>query len=321
MALITLFSSQRPRDPSVAAKIKAAISRTKYNFTDRIQRLTESKQVIDALLLEELEEIMISADIGVGTTTEILDGIREKMNQNVLRDPANLRELLKDEIYKVLDLNSHPPARVSEGCPFVILVVGVNGVGKTTTIGKLAHRFRSEGKKVMLCAGDTFRAAANEQLCIWAERTGVSIVKQKLGTDPAAVLFDTLQSAKAHKIDYVIVDTAGRLHTKQNLMAELGKMTRVAAREIQDAPHETLLVLDATTGQNGLIQAREFSKSTNLTGLIITKMDGTAKGGIATAIVKELQVPIRFIGIGEDLEDLAEFSALDFTTYLLGEDL
>ena len=321
MGLITLFGSQQAKDSSVAAKIKAAVSRTRRDFSGRIQRLIENKQVIDSTLLEELEEIMISADIGVGTTAEILDGIRRKIKQKTLSDPTKLRDILKKELCEILDLNSPPPARVSDGFPFVILVVGVNGVGKTTTIGKLAHRLSSEGKKVMLCAGDTFRAAANEQLCIWAERTGVSIVTQKSGSDPSAVLFDTLQSAKANKVDYVIVDTAGRLHTKQNLMAELGKMARIAAREVQNAPHETLLVLDATTGQNGLIQAREFSNSTNLTGLIITKMDGTAKGGIATAIVKELQVPIRFIGTGEDLEDLVDFSADDFTNYLLGEDL
>jgi len=209
-------------------------------------------------------------------------------------------------------VNYTPPNEVPEGNPFVILIVGVNGVGKTTTIGKLAHRFHSAGKKVMLCASDTFRAAAVEQLEIWANRAGVPIIKQKTGADPSAVLFDALQSAKSRKIDYVIADTAGRLHTKHNLMAELEKMTRIAKREVPGAPHEVLLVLDATTGQNGLTQAREFTKSAGVTGLVLTKLDGTAKGGVVTAIAKDLKIPIRFVGVGEKMDDLIEFSADDF---------
>jgi fused signal recognition particle receptor len=205
---------------------------------------------------------------------------------------------------------------VPEGQPFVVLVVGVNGVGKTTTIGKLARRFAVEGKNVMLCAADTFRAAAIDQLEVWAKRVDVPIIKQKPGSDPSAVLFDALRSAKARNVDYVIVDTAGRLHTKHNLMAELGKMARIAAREVPGAPHEVLLVLDATTGQNGLVQAREFTKAAGLTGLILTKLDGTARGGIVTAIVRELGIPIRFLGTGEQLDDLVEFRAEDFVDSL-----
>src|SRR5439155_1012979 len=249
-------------------------------------------------MLDDLEAIMIGADIGVATTNEILKSIRDQMSRKTLRDPAELRSAIKEQLRKILNVNYTPPNEVPEGNPFVILIVGVNGVGKTTTIGKLAHRFNSAGKKVMLCASDTFRAAAVEQLEIWANRADVPVIKQKAGADPSAVLFDALQSAKARKIDYVIADTAGRLHTKHNLMAELEKMTRIAKREVPGAPHEVLLVLDATTGQNGLTQAREFTKSAGVTGLVLTKLDGTAKGGVVTAIAKDLKIPIRVIGVG-----------------------
>ena len=312
MEFITLFGTPKPKDPTLVEKMRSAVSRTKQDFTERLQNLVEGKKEIDSELLEELEAVMIGADIGVGTTTEILDTIRDQVSRQVLANPTELRDVLKSELRKSFDIEIQPPAEVPEGNPFVILVVGVNGSGKTTTIGKLAQRFTSDGKKVMLCAGDTFRAAATEQLEVWAARVGVPIVKQKPGADPSAVLFDTLRSAKARTIDYVIVDTAGRLHTKHNLMAELEKMTRIAGREVPDAPHEVLLVLDATTGQNGLIQAREFTKTARLTGLILTKLDGTAKGGVVTAIVRELQIPIRFVGTGEKIDDLVEFSADDF---------
>jgi fused signal recognition particle receptor len=234
----------------------------------------------------------------------------------MLQDPKELSGAVKEELRKILNVNYTPPKEIPEGNPFVILIVGVNGVGKTTTIGKLANRFQADGKKVMLCASDTFRAAAVEQLEIWATRAEVPLVKQKAGADPSAVLFDALQSAKSKKIDYVIVDTAGRLHTKHNLMAELEKMTRIAKREVPGAPHEVLLVLDATTGQNGLTQAREFTKSAGVTGLVLTKLDGTAKGGVVTAIAKELKLPIRFVGVGEKMDDLIEFSADDFVESL-----
>jgi fused signal recognition particle receptor len=234
----------------------------------------------------------------------------------MLQNPKELHGAIKEELRKILSVNYTPPKEIPEGNPFVILMVGVNGVGKTTTIGKLASRFQTDGKTVLLCAADTFRAAAIEQLEIWANRANAPIVKQKANADPSAVLFDAMQSAKAKKIDYVIVDTAGRLHTKHNLMAELEKMTRVAKREVPGAPHEVLLVIDATTGQNGLTQAREFTKSAGVTGLVLTKLDGTAKGGVVTAIAKELKLPIRFVGVGEKIDDLIEFSADDFVESL-----
>lgn len=315
MKFTNLFGTEK-KAPSVFEKIKQAVTQTKENFTERIQDLVEGKKQIDGDLLEELEAIMIGADIGVGTTAEILDSIRDQVTRQVLRDPGQLRTALKEELRKILNVNTVPPKEVAEGNPFVIIMVGVNGVGKTTTIGKLANRFKTSGKKVMLCASDTFRAAAVEQLEIWAGRTDTPIVKQKAGADPSAVLFDALQSAKARKIDYVIVDTAGRLHTKHNLMAELEKMTRIAAREVPGAPHEVLLVLDATTGQNGLTQAREFAKSAGVTGLVLTKLDGTAKGGVVTAIAKDLKIPIRFVGVGEKIDDLVEFSPEDFVESL-----
>jgi len=313
---ITLFGPPKKKEPSVLEKIKDAVAQTKENFTERIQDLVQGRKEIDADMLEELEAIMIGADIGVTTTNQIIDAIREQVSRKTLQEPSELRGAIKEELRKILNVNYKPPQEVAEGDPFVILMVGVNGVGKTTTIGKLANRFKKDGKSVMLCASDTFRAAATEQLEIWASRSDVPIVKQKQGADPSAVLFDALQSAKARKIDYVIVDTAGRLHTKHNLMAELEKMTRIAKREIASAPHEVLLVIDATTGQNGLTQAREFTKTAGVTGLILTKLDGTAKGGVVTAIAKDLKIPIRFVGVGEKMDDLIEFSAEDFVESL-----
>src|SRR5882724_10484576 len=297
---------------TVFEKIKEAVKQTKENFTEQIQDLVQGEKEINAGMLEELEAIMIGADIGVTTTNDILKSIRDQVSRRTLQDPRQLRDAIKEELRKILKVNYTPPTEVAEGNPFVILMVGVNGVGKTTTIGKLAQRFKRDGKSVMLCAADTFRAAAVEQLEIWATRADVPLIKQKAGADPSAVLFDALQSARARKIDYVIVDTAGRLHTKNNLMAELEKMTRIAKREIPGAPHEVLLVLDATTGQNGLQQAREFTRSAGVTGLVLTKLDGTAKGGVVTAIAKDLKIPIRFVGVGEKMDDLIEFSADDF---------
>jgi len=315
MEFISLFGTPK-KEPTVFEKIKQAVTQTKENFTERIQDLVEGQKVIDPAMLDELEAIMIGADIGVATTNEVLKSIRDQVSRQTLRDPNELRNAIKEELRKILQVNYTPPAQIPEGNPFVILTVGVNGVGKTTTIGKLAHRFKTAGKKVMLCASDTFRAAAVEQLEIWAARADVPLIKQKAGADPSAVLFDALRSAKVRKIDYVIVDTAGRLHTKHNLMAELEKMTRIAKREVPGAPHEVLLVLDATTGQNGLTQAREFTKSAGVTGLVLTKLDGTAKGGVVTAIAKELKIPIRFVGVGEKIDDFIEFSADDFVESL-----
>jgi fused signal recognition particle receptor len=316
MEFITLFGPPKKKEPTVFEKIKNAVKQTQENFTERIQDLVEGKKEIDPGMLDELEAIMIGADIGVTTTTEILDSIRDQMSRKVLQDPQQLREAVREALLRILSVNYTPPKEVAEGEPFVILMVGVNGAGKTTTIGKLANRFKADGKNVLLCASDTFRAAAVEQLEVWAGRAAVPIIKQQAGADPSAVLFDALQSAKSKKIDYVIVDTAGRLHTKHNLMAELEKMTRIARREVQSAPHEVLLVIDATTGQNGLTQAKEFTKSAGVTGLILTKLDGTAKGGVVTAIAKELKIPIRFVGVGEKMDDLIEFSPTDFVESL-----
>jgi fused signal recognition particle receptor len=316
MEFITLFGTPKKKEPTVFEKIKEAVRQTQQNLTGRIQDLVEGRKEINPEMLDELEAIMLGADIGVATSTEILDHLREQVSRKTLQDPQQLRTSLKGELRAILGVNDAPPKQVADGQPFVILMVGVNGVGKTTTIGKLANRLRTAGKTVMLCAADTFRAAAIEQLEVWSSRSQTPMVKQKPGADPSAVLFDALQSAKSRKIDYVIVDTAGRLHTKHNLMAELEKMTRIAGREVPGAPHEVLLVMDATTGQNGLIQAKEFTRSAGVTGLVLTKLDGTAKGGIVVAIARELKIPIRFVGVGEKMEDLIEFSADDFVESL-----
>jgi fused signal recognition particle receptor len=316
---ISLFGTPEEKKPSVLDKIKTAVRRTQENLNEGLQNIIEGKKTIDPEMLEELEGVMVSADVGIATTTDVLNAIREQMSRQTLQDPLQLRNAVKDELRKILRVNAAPPKAVAEGEPFVIMMVGVNGVGKTTTIGKLANRFKSDGKKVMLCASDTFRAAASEQLEIWAKRSDVPIVKQQAGADPSAVLFDALQSAKSKKIDYVIVDTAGRLHTKSNLMTELEKMTRIAKREVSGAPHEVLLVMDATTGQNGLTQAREFTRSAAVTGIVLTKLDGTAKGGVVTAIARELKIPIRFVGVGEKLDDLVEFSPDDFVDSLFAQ--
>ena len=319
MPLFGLFGKSDESKPSVFEKIKAAVRRTQENLNEGLQTLIEGHKVIDPEMLEELEAVMVSADIGIATTTEVLAAIRDRMSRQTLRDPHQLRSAVQEELRRILRVNAAPPKQIAEGDPFVILMVGVNGVGKTTTIGKLAYRFKNEGHKVMLCAADTFRAAASEQLEVWARRADVPIVRQQAGADPSAVLFDALQSAKAKKLDYVIVDTAGRLHTKHNLMSELEKMTRIAGREIAGAPHEVLLVMDATTGQNGLTQAKEFTRSAAVTGIVLTKLDGTAKGGVVTSIARELRIPIRFVGVGEKMDDLIEFSPDDFVESLFAQ--
>jgi fused signal recognition particle receptor len=315
MGFMSLFGNKKG-EPTVFEKIKSAVRKTNEVLNMPIQDLVQGKKEIDPAMLEELEAIMIGADVGVNTTTEILDSIRDQVSRKTLNDPAELHTTVKTELRKILSINDAAPRQAADSEPFVIFMVGVNGVGKTTTIGKLANRFKNEGKSVMLCAADTFRAAAIEQLEVWSTRSNVPLIKQKPGADPSAVLYDALQSAKAKKIDVIIVDTAGRLHTKHNLMSELEKMTRVAKREIPSAPHEVLLVMDATTGQNGLIQAKEFTKSSGVTGLVLTKLDGTAKGGVVVAIARELKIPIRFVGVGEKIDDLVAFSADDFVASL-----
>jgi len=287
----TLFGAVEA-EPTLLDRLKSGIQKTREGLTDRLEETFAGKKEIDEDLLEELEYTLITADIGVKTTTEILDLIREKADRRELRDPGQLRQLIREHLLEVLRAADKPPQQVTSP-PAVVLVVGVNGTGKTTTIGKLAWRFQQEGHSVLLCAADTFRAAAIEQLEIWGRRTGTEVIRQRPGADPSAVLFDALQAAKARKVDYVIADTAGRLHTKANLMAELDKMRRTAGRVIPGAPHEVLLVVDATTGQNGLEQARRFTETSGVTGIALAKLDGTAKGGVVIAIARELNLPMR----------------------------
>jgi fused signal recognition particle receptor len=301
----TLFGSVE-QEPSLLEKLKSGVQKTRAGLVSALEDALQGKREIDADLLDELEYTLISADIGVGTTNEILETIRGRVERHQLSDAAQLQGLIREQLLEILQASERAPARVAEP-PAVILVVGVNGSGKTTTIGKLANRFKQESRSVLLCAADTFRAAAIEQLEVWGERAGVPVSRQKAGSDPSAVLFDALQSARARNYDYVIVDTAGRLQTKENLMAELQKMGRTAKKVIPDAPHEVLLVLDATTGQNGLEQARKFTETSGVTGIVLTKLDGTAKGSIVVAIARELNLPIRYVGVGEKVDDLLPF--------------
>lgn len=292
-------------------KIKEGLLKTRENLTSKIDSIVTIGRKIDEELLEELEEILILADIGISTTSKIIEGIRQKAKERKIYDASQIKELLAEEVYEILQKDVEPFTLTS---PMVILIVGVNGVGKTTTIGKLAYMYKKEGKKVMLAAGDTFRAAAIDQLEIWAERVNCPIIKHQEGSDPASVIFDGIQASKARGIDILICDTAGRLHNKKNLMEELRKIRRVIDREYPEARVETFLVLDATTGQNALQQAKIFKEVSDITGIVLTKLDGTAKGGIVVAIKSELNVPIRYIGIGEGIEDLQAFDAKSFVS-------
>jgi fused signal recognition particle receptor len=296
--------------------MKEAVTRTRENLGQRIEQVMALTKEIDRDTLDDLEAILISADLGSTTTQEILGNLREKADRKQIKDVSELKRLIKDQIRDILNSTPSLAATPTRGEPEVVMIVGVNGTGKTTTIGKLAHALRSEGKSVLLCAADTFRAAAIEQLEIWGSRTGVEVIKTRPGGDPSAVLFDALNAAKARGTDSVIVDTAGRLHTKTSLMAELEKMKRTARRIIPNAPHEVLLVMDATTGQNGLQQARIFTESAGVTGIVLTKLDGTAKGGIIVAISRELRLPVRYVGVGEEAGDLLPFSADNFADSL-----
>lgn len=301
----TLFGSVE-QEPSLLEKLKTGVQRTRAGLVGQLEDVLAGRKEIDADLLDELEYTLISADIGVRTSTEILERIRQRVDRRMVGDATELRGLIQQHLLEILQATERPVPRVAQP-PAVILVVGVNGAGKTTTIGKLTNRYKAEGRSVLLCAADTFRAAAIEQLEVWAQRNGVDVIRQKQGADPSAVLYDALQSAQARKIDYVVVDTAGRLQTKANLMAELEKMARTAARVVPGSPHEVLLVLDATTGQNGLEQARKFTETSGVTGIVLTKLDGTAKGGVVIAIARELGLPIRYVGVGEKIDDLLPF--------------
>jgi fused signal recognition particle receptor len=319
--MITLFGKP---EPTLAERLKASVSKTKAALSETVDTIFLGEKKVDPALLKQLETALISADLGVGTTREILDAVREKLDRNALSDASQLKSEIKSHIVRILNASA-PSKALQPGVvagspngkgPRVIFIVGVNGAGKTTSIGKLANRLRKEGLSVILCAADTFRAAAVEQLEIWAQRNGIEVIKQKSGADPAAVVYDAVVAAKARSSDAVIVDTAGRLHTKSNLMAELEKMKRTAAKVIPGAPHDVLLVLDATTGQNGLAQAREFTSTVGVTGIILTKLDGTAKGGIVVAISRELALPIRFVGTGEQINDLVPFDAETYASSL-----
>jgi fused signal recognition particle receptor len=306
----TLFGSVE-QEPSLLEKLKAGVQKTRAGLVTALEDALQGKREIDADLLDELEATLLAADVGVRTTEEILDRIKERVARHQLGDAAELKGLIREHLLEILAASERAPAHVTDP-PAVILVIGVNGAGKTTTIGKLSARFQTEQRSVLMCAADTFRAAAIEQLEVWAQRTNTPIVRQASGSDPSAVLFDALNAARARKVDYVLVDTAGRLQTKEYLMAELQKMSRTAKKVIPDAPHEVLLVLDATTGQNGLEQARKFTETSGVTGIVLTKLDGTAKGGIVVAIARELNLPIRYVGVGEKVDDLLPFDAEKF---------
>jgi fused signal recognition particle receptor len=300
---------------SLLDRLKAGIAKTRAGFVDKLEDTLKGRKEIDADLLDELEYALITSDIGVRTATAILETVRQRVDRKLVADAAEVKGLIRQQLLDVLEASDRPRPEAATP-PHVLMIVGVNGAGKTTTIGKLTSRMLAEGKSVLLCAADTFRAAAIDQLAVWARRNGVEMVRQQQGADPSAVLFDALQAGKARGVDVVIVDTAGRLHTKENLMAELEKMRRTAQRVIPEAPHEVLLVLDATTGQNGLEQARKFTESTGVSGIVLTKLDGTAKGGVVVAIARELGLPIRYVGVGEQIDDLLPFEPEKFVAGL-----
>ena len=294
-------------------KLKSGLLKTKTAIVEKIDNVFKSFAKVDDDLFDELEELLISADIGVATTEKILDELRDTVIDKKIKEP----ELVKEELYAILRsmIGEHEPLNLSTK-PSVILVIGVNGVGKTTSIGKIANELKQSGKKVVVAAADTFRAAAAEQLSVWCDRAGIDIIKQGAGADPASVVYDAISAVKSRGADVLLIDTAGRLHNKKNLMDELAKIDRVIARELPDSAKETLLVLDATTGQNAVYQAKEFKEASKITGLVLTKLDGTAKGGIIISIREELGIPVKFIGVGEQINDMKPFDAKDFASAL-----
>lgn len=306
---------------SMLRRLSERLSRTRESFTIRMDQLFLGKKEIDADLFDELEEILITADLGVGTTQELLDQARKKIKRDNLSDPQALKQIIKDQLKTYISGDGRPQElTLPENEPFVIMVVGVNGVGKTTTIGKITRKFLQADRSVLLVAADTFRAAATSQLKIWGERNEVRVIAQQEGADPSAVVYDAMSVARSKEYDVVLVDTAGRLHTKVNLMEELKKIKRVMNKQLEGAPHEILLVIDATTGQNGISQAKLFNEAVGVTGVALTKLDGTAKGGIVATITRELNLPIRFIGVGEQVDDLRDFDAEEFIEALFVTD-
>jgi len=297
------------------AKLKQGLSKTRGNLTDRVDELVENTVEVDEDFYEELTDILLLSDVGVRASTEIIDELRARVEDQKIKDAAVARKMFKDLLVEEMNI-PRPPL----GWPMVMFVVGVNGVGKTTTVGKLALRFQEIGRSVMLAAGDTFRAAADDQLAVWAERANVPLIKHQPGSDPAAVVYDAVQAAKARKADLLIIDTAGRLHNKKNLMEELSKMRRIIDRDFPEATVRCMLIMDATTGQNGLNQAKMFKEAVEINGIILTKLDGTAKGGVAIAIRRELNVPVWYIGVGEGIDDLQAFEAKEFVSALFGEE-
>ncbi|WP_027627971.1 signal recognition particle-docking protein FtsY [Ruminiclostridium cellobioparum] len=295
-------------------KLKDGLMKTRKSITEKIDQVLVSFGKVDEELFDELEEILITSDLGIDTTLRVIEDIKSKVRERKIIDAMKVKDLLKEELQEILSKGGNELKLDTK--PAVIIVIGVNGVGKTTSIGKIANLYKQQGKKVLLAAGDTFRAAAIDQLEIWAERVGVDVIAQKEGSDPAAVIYDAVQAAKSRKADLLICDTAGRLHTKKNLMEELKKVSRVLDRELPGADRETLLVLDATTGQNAISQAKTFSETADITGIVLTKLDGTAKGGIVVAIKSELDIPVKLIGVGEQIDDLQRFDATEFVEAL-----
>lgn len=302
---------------SVTQKFKEGLSKTRSSFSERVNEIVARYRKVDEDFFEELEEVLITADVGVETVMELIDELKMEVKRRNIQDPREVRSIISEKLVDIYQAGEEAPnaLNIEEGRLNVVLFVGVNGVGKTTTIGKLAHKLKSEGKSVLLAAGDTFRAGAIEQLEVWGERVGVDVIKQSAGSDPAAVMYDAIQAAKARNVDVLLCDTAGRLQNKVNLMKELEKVKRVIEREIPGAPHEVILVLDATTGQNAMNQAKQFSDATNVTGIALTKLDGTAKGGIVLAIRNELKIPVKLVGLGEKMDDLQPF---DTEQYVYG---
>ncbi|MBG9819434.1 MULTISPECIES: signal recognition particle-docking protein FtsY [Bacillus] len=306
---------------SVSEKFKDGLEKTRNSFQGKVNELISRYRKVDEDFFEELEEVLIGADVGFTTVMELIDELKKEVKLRNIQDPSEVQAVISEKLVDIYNSGEEQISalNIEEGRLNIILFVGVNGVGKTTTIGKLANKLKNEGKSVILAAGDTFRAGAIEQLEVWGERSGVPVVKQTAGSDPAAVIYDAVQSAKAKNADVLICDTAGRLQNKVNLMKELEKVKRVIEREVPDAPHEVLLALDATTGQNAMAQAKEFSKATNVTGIALTKLDGTAKGGIVLAIRNELNIPVKLVGLGEKVDDLQEFDAESYVYGLFSD--